>query len=727
MKKLSKIVSVVLSLALCLGMASPAFAASFTDLQNAIDGNEGTGTAIKDKDGNETGRYGYSWNDATDDKEGYWGIEAWDGTRTETVYDENGDIAETKEGVTTRYVQLNEDVNYGEVAEGEKDQNCIVIKGDVTLDLNGHDIDRQPDAVLNTDDGKFYKAEKDDDGNKVATSEVAELINTWVIDANIDESRLTINDSSGDNSGSITGGTRGAIYGDYITLNGGSITGNSAWTGGGINGGILVMNGGSVNNNYANLGGGGGVAGNLILNDGEISGNTSAGGGGGVIVNSPNARFIMKGGVISENHTGGQGGGVMVNTATCKFTMNGGTITDNSAAECGGVLVLNSNFEMTGGSISVENGETVIVKTNGNRNSQMIKNGGTISGDTVFYTDKDCKGTNTLTVGDISYVLSSEPSGGKQIITIEVKDANGEIINKTATTALLPAGTKFKLDTSDPSNPRIELLEKSLNTEVVETYGYGGYVDNTGFHPYRCHDIAENIVEDAAVSPTCTETGLTEGSHCSVCGKTVVKQEEIPAKGHDMGEWVVTTPALPGIRGVETRVCSRGDHTETRPIPALPVQSAVTPGDAAGADVDTTIADQEVPLAALFTRADAIGYLWEQSGSPEAELSDFPDVPEDHRWAVAIGWAQDAGIALPDEDGNFRPDDLVLRASGEPEGELQEFLNRYAVYAGIELDEGELFIVLEGAADDIIMGADAQVIFDGFFAKLEAALQEKAA
>ncbi|MDE6260970.1 MAG: hypothetical protein K2M42_08965, partial [Oscillospiraceae bacterium] len=65
----------------------------------------------------------------------------------------------------------------------------------------------------------------------------------------------------------------------------------------------------------------------------------------------------------------------------------------------------------------------------------------------------------------------------------------------------------------------------------------------------------------------------------------------------------------------------------------------------------TEIDDVDVPLAGLFTRADAIGYLWEQSGSPEWELSDFEDVPEDHQWAVAIGWAQDMGIALPDQDG----------------------------------------------------------------------------
>ena len=88
------------------------------------------------------------------------------------------------------------------------------------------------------------------------------------------------------------------------------------------------------------------------------------------------------------------------------------------------------------------------------------------------------------------------------------------------------------------------------------------------------------------------------------------------------------------------------------------------------------------------------------------------------------------GIAVADEDGNFRPDDLVLRSVEDleidPEGELQEFLNRYAVYAGIELEPGELFIELDGAWDDIIMGEEAQVIFDNFFAKLELALAQAA-
>ena len=39
-------------------------------------------------------------------------------------------------------------------------------------------------------------------------------------------------------------------------------------------------------------------------------------------------------------------------------------------------------------------------------------------------------------------------------------------------------------------------------------------------------------VKDAAVDPTCTKAGLTEGKHCSVCGTVTEAQVEIPENGH---------------------------------------------------------------------------------------------------------------------------------------------------------------------------------------------------
>ena len=42
------------------------------------------------------------------------------------------------------------------------------------------------------------------------------------------------------------------------------------------------------------------------------------------------------------------------------------------------------------------------------------------------------------------------------------------------------------------------------------------------------------VVEDAAKEPTCTETGLTAGKHCSVCNEVLEAQTVVPAKGHSM-------------------------------------------------------------------------------------------------------------------------------------------------------------------------------------------------
>ena len=44
--------------------------------------------------------------------------------------------------------------------------------------------------------------------------------------------------------------------------------------------------------------------------------------------------------------------------------------------------------------------------------------------------------------------------------------------------------------------------------------------------------LGHTEVVDAAKAPTCTETGLTEGKHCSVCGEVLVAQETVDALGH---------------------------------------------------------------------------------------------------------------------------------------------------------------------------------------------------
>ena len=48
-------------------------------------------------------------------------------------------------------------------------------------------------------------------------------------------------------------------------------------------------------------------------------------------------------------------------------------------------------------------------------------------------------------------------------------------------------------------------------------------------------------VTDEAKDPTCTETGLTAGKHCSACNHVIVAQEIVPALGHTLGDAATCT------------------------------------------------------------------------------------------------------------------------------------------------------------------------------------------
>ena len=65
----------------------------------------------------------------------------------------------------------------------------------------------------------------------------------------------------------------------------------------------------------------------------------------------------------------------------------------------------------------------------------------------------------------------------------------------------------------------------------------------TGVKTYTCTDCSASKTEavamtghtgviDEAIAPTCTETGLTEGSHCATCGEVIVAQTVVDALGH---------------------------------------------------------------------------------------------------------------------------------------------------------------------------------------------------
>ena len=77
---------------------------------------------------------------------------------------------------------------------------------------------------------------------------------------------------------------------------------------------------------------------------------------------------------------------------------------------------------------------------------------------------------------------------------------------------------------------------------------------------------------DTAVAPTCTQTGLTEGSHCTRegCGKTIVEQQVVKALGHTFENYTYNNDATCTQDGTETAKCIRygkggcsEEHTRT--------------------------------------------------------------------------------------------------------------------------------------------------------------------
>ena len=82
--------------------------------------------------------------------------------------------------------------------------------------------------------------------------------------------------------------------------------------------------------------------------------------------------------------------------------------------------------------------------------------------------------------------------------------------------------------------------------------------------------LGHTEVVDEAVAPTCTETGLTEGRHCSACGEVLVEQEVVPALDHDWDEGEVTTPATCTQEGVMTYTCELCGTIKTEVIEKLP-------------------------------------------------------------------------------------------------------------------------------------------------------------
>ena len=85
--------------------------------------------------------------------------------------------------------------------------------------------------------------------------------------------------------------------------------------------------------------------------------------------------------------------------------------------------------------------------------------------------------------------------------------------------------------------------------------------------------LAHTVVTDEGVAATCTRGGLTDGTHCSVCGKVLKARTEISAKGHAYALWTSAGNAL------HTSACSRANCGHTARVSCTQLALRVGDGD----------------------------------------------------------------------------------------------------------------------------------------------------
>ena len=682
-----KALSVGLSLALCAGMVAPAFAASFTDLQNVINGN---------------GKY------------------------------EGNEITRADDTIT-----LN-----GNVTREENESGITINKGDITIDLNGYDIN----------------------GNE-KTGAVITVTGAGTSLTIQDSTAKTVTDEKGEEkyeSGAVTGGNGGQGAGVIVkggasaTLESGSISNNTAKTNGGgvyVENGSFTMNGGEISNNYGgNVGGGvyvntqaalmqNGQA-TFEMNGGTISGNTAVSGGGvgaytkDTLSNAGENGHVaidINGGKITGNTaTTGDGGGVAAQWNTVNIS-NKAEISGNNAGNIGGgVWLSNSNTEITdskitgnhvtgttvngGGGIYAGGGTANISGTEISGNTSTT-NGGGIGGDAkMTLTDVTITGNHAKGYGGGMYIngegyvtVDDTVNGTSKIYNNTADGHSDDVYKQRGATIKLPAASLMNVvgkdgkpitgwywdDASGWGNADGKYPYTNQNNVATS----GEYTN--GLCLKAAHDQYFNVEYTDGADGTLFETQQYEVENKN---PVPVFSGGIPERpGYTFAGWLVDGENFDPATGIVTGTLTLVAAWTQNPA-AVDPETPDLPDDTGETELD----DQAVPLAAgPVTRAEFIDYLWRHEGEPASDgVCTFTDVAEDHEYVLALAWAEQNGIAEAylnaegHEDGTFEPDELVSA------GDVREFLGNFARVFGTNAVAVDELTTLAGDDGEAVLNCD---------------------
>lgn len=173
--------------------------------------------------------------------------------------------------------------------------------------------------------------------------------------------------------------------------------------------------------------------------------------------------------------------------------------------------------------------------------------------------------------------------------------------------------------------------------------------------------LEHTVVTDAAVPATCTENGLTAGSHCSVCGTTIVAQNVIEATGHSWNDtYTIDVPATETTNGSKSIHCSQCSAIKNQTvIPATGTNGNKEDGGEENPTNGKEDGDEEIPTNGASNNNSSN----EKTDSDEDDTED-EDIPDEEDYPEVGDTCTISGITYKVVKSNPEEDEFEVSCTG---------------------------------------------------------------